>query len=172
MQSTLEITLKIKGIISALSLFTIIAGCSSEPSQHYVYHQNILGPWDCNYSFKEDDFSASISSTDTYVRNGASHSFGIMKIRYASDTPEVEYSLAGTATWKIQGKYLIQTMTDIKIVNVSHPEVDEIFNLQEMFPTNVSESSEILKLTAAELVLDSESGTGLYTCSKANKPKA
>src|SRR5690606_37298848 len=33
-------------------------------------------------------------------------------------------------------------------------------------------SSEILKLTATELLLDSESGTGLYTCSKTNKPKA
>lgn len=164
--------MKIKGIVSALSLFTVIAGCSSEPSQHYVYHQNILGSWDCNYSFKEDDFAASISSTDTYVRNGASNSFGIMKIRYTSESPEIEYSIASTDTWKIQGKYLIQTMTDVKIVNVSHPEIDDVFNLQEMFPTNISESSEILKLTATELILDSESGLGLYTCSKASKPKA
>ncbi|MGE8504672.1 MAG: hypothetical protein ACN6P1_20850 [Pseudomonas sp.] len=163
--------MRIKGIVSALSLFTVIAGCSSEPSQHYVYHQNILGPWDCNYSFKEDDITVSISSTDSYIRNGASNSFGIMKIRYANGMPEIEYSVAGTATWKIQGKYLIQTMTDVKIVNVSHPGMDEIFNLQEMFPTNISESSEILKLTPTELVLDSESGAGLYTCSKASKPK-
>ncbi len=164
--------MKIKGIVSALSLFTVIAGCSSEPSQHYVYNQNILGPWECNYSSKEDDFAISLNSTDTYIRNGNSNSFGFMKIRYTNDTPEVEYSIAGTATWKIQGKYLIQTMTDVKIVNISHPGLDELFNLQEMFPTNISESSEILKLTATELVLDSESGAGLYTCSKASKPKA
>ncbi|WP_404437272.1 hypothetical protein [Stutzerimonas chloritidismutans] len=154
---------------SLLLLLTVTAsGCASEPYPAFDHSQNILGVWDCAAVIEENGASLKVESKDTYLRNGASHSFGIMKAKFSDELPEIQYSVAGTSAWKIEGEYLIQTMTDLKIVNLTHPEFDDVIKLQDIFPENISESSVILRLTSTELVVDSESGAGVYRCSKAS----
>jgi len=160
--------MNVKGVSLSLLLAATVSGCASEPYPTYAHRQNILGVWDCAYTVEEDGLYLKAESKDTFLRNGASHFFGFMKAKFAPDLPEVEYSVAGTSTWNIEGKYLIQTMTDLKVVNLTHPELDEVFKLQEFLPANISESAEILRLTATELVVDSESGAGIYKCTKAS----
>lgn len=161
--------MNVKGFSLSLLLAATVSGCASEPYPIYAHRQNILGVWDCATTFEEHDLHLKIESKDTFLRNGASHSFGIMTAKFSSDMPEISYSVAGTFTWKIEGKYLIEMATDLKIVNLTHPEFDEVMKLQDIFPTNISESSEILRLTESELIVDSESGGGIYKCTKAAK---
>lgn len=141
-----------------------VTACASQNSEPSLLKKDLLGSWDCSFSFEENGSSITIESEDTYVRNGPSNSFGTLKVKFAEDLPEINYSMAGTATWEILDGFLVSTLTYFKIVNLSHPEFDEIFNLQEMFPTNISDSSEIIELTKSKLTLKSESSAQVYAC--------
>lgn len=151
--------------LSAFLLYSVTA-CASQNIEPSSLKKGLLGSWDCSFSIKENGSSMTIESEDTYVRNGRSNSFGILKAKFAEDLPEIEYSMAGTATWEILDGFLVSTLTDIKIVNLSHPEFDEIFNLQEMFPTDISDSSEVIELTKSKLTLKSESDASIYECGR------
>ena len=162
--------MKAKGL-SLLTLALLISGCAGEPNTNFINQSNILGAWDCSYTIIHDEggetSKASIETKDDYLRNGRSNSFGIMKLKISPEFPEIEYSIAGTSSWEITGKYLVQQITDLKIVNLSHPELDSIIKIQDMFPQGISESSEILKLTTHEMILRSESTNDTYKCNKA-----
>ncbi len=151
--------------LSAFLLYSVTA-CASQNIEPPSLKKGLLGSWDCSLSIEDNDLKMTIESEDTYVRNGRSNSFGSLKAKFAANLPEIEYSVAGTATWEILDGFLVSTLTDIKIVNLSHPEFDEIFNLQEMFPTNVSDSSEIIELTKTKLTLKSESDGHIYMCGR------
>ena len=151
--------------ISAFLLYSATASANQniEPS---ILKTNLLGSWNCLTSLEEDDFSMIIETEDTYVRNGRSNSFGTLKAKFAEELPEIEYSIGATGTWEILDGYLVDTLTDIKVVNISHPEFDSVFNLQDFFPTNISFSSEVIELTKSKLTLKSESDESIYECER------
>ncbi len=132
---------------------------------------NILfeGTWNCSYEIKEDGRKLSITTEDNYVRNGHANSFGTLMAKFAPDVPEMEYFIASSAKWEIKEKYLISTLIDIKIKNISHPYFDKAFNLESLFPKNISDSSEIIELSNSKLLLKSESDGTVYSCTKKKK---
>jgi hypothetical protein len=136
-----------------------------------IIDENILfkGTWNCSYEIKKDGMELSIITEDNYVRNGRSNSFGTLMIKLAPDIPKMEYFIAGSALWEIKNKYLITTLQDISIKNLSHPEFDEEFNLENMIPKNISESSEIIELSNSKLSLKSEADGVIYSCTRNNK---
>lgn len=107
-----------------------------------------------------------VESEETYVRNGRSNSMGSMRVKFAQEFPEVTYSIAGSSSWEVQNGYLITTVEDVKIVNLSHPELDKLINLTEMLPKNISESQEVVELSDTKLTLKSESNGALYQCQR------
>ena len=99
------------------------------------------------------------------VRNGRSNGFGSLKV-IAPDMPEVEYSIADSSNWEVNKSYLIETTKEIKIINISHPELEYFFNLESMFPQNLSDSSEVLVLNDSVFKTKSESDGTIISCNR------
>ena len=125
----------------------------------------LYGNWNCQESSEDENLKLSMDYDVNFVRNGTSNAFGILKLKLP-ETPELEYSYADSSKWEVIDGYLITMSTEVKIINVSHPGIDDVFNLGELFPQNISDSSKILKLNETELSLQGESDGEIYTCSK------
>jgi hypothetical protein len=125
----------------------------------------LYGTWNCKATLEGDGGKVSLDIDTTYVRNGKLNSFGTLQLNYP-EIPEIQYSYADSGSWEINDGYLISTTSEVKLVNISHPELDKVLNLEDMFPQNISESSQILKLTKTELSLKDESDGEIYNCSK------
>jgi len=128
----------------------------------------LYGDWNCKLSAEEEGVKTTLDYNVTYVRNGKSNSFGVLKFQ-APDIPELEYSISDSANWELKNGYLVETTTEIKLVNVSHPEFDKFLNLESMFPQNISESAKILVLNDSLLTVKSESSGEISTCNKVTK---
>jgi hypothetical protein len=77
------------------------------------------------------------------------------------------YSVAASMEWELENGYLIETSREIKLVTISQPEFDEKFNLESLFPQNISESSEVLVVNKSLLKLKSETDGMVHSCDKA-----
>ena len=82
----------------------------------------------------------------------------------------VMYSLLATGVWEVQDNHLISTIENMKITNHSHPELEALLKISEMFPENITGSEEIITLTDESLIVKGLHGT-LQTCVRANKAK-
>ena len=158
--------MKILRASKALAFLMISTGCvASEGVKDFPTQEKLYGTWNCKVSIKESDANISMDFNVNYVRNGKSNSFGIMTI----SSPEIqglEYSVASSGTWEYQDRYLIESLSEVKIINISHPGLDEIFNLEDMFPQNISESSEVVLLTESSLHIKPEGQEEVYACER------
>jgi hypothetical protein len=142
------------------------AGCSTSSNvDDYSPQTQLYGLWHCSSSFEEEGFKVALDYEVNYVRNGKSNSFGTLIFK-SPDLPEMEYSIASSANWEYQNGYLIETSTEIKLVKLSHPEFDDVFNLESKFPQEISESSEVLVLNNTLLTRKSESDGTVSSCAK------
>lgn len=155
--------LKALPLIASIIMTT---GCStSEHVDNYFLQTQLYGLWHCSLSFEEEGGKVDLDYEVNYVRNGKSNSYGTL-IYKAHELPEIEYSMATSANWEYQNGYLIETSTEIKLVNLSHPKFDELLNLESLMPQNISESSEVLVLNNTLLMLKSESDGIVYSCDR------
>lgn len=158
--------MKVKKILPLASVFLFV-GCATHAAQDQTTEEKLYGKWNCEFSDASEDQSFSLVSEDTYIRNGRANSFGDLKFTVPQmPNQEFVYSITATADWEVQDKYLVTTIDDVKIVNLSHPELDEILNLKDFFPENVSESAEILDISANRLILRSESDNSITQCTR------
>ncbi|EGQ7854926.1 TPA: hypothetical protein I7765_21045 [Vibrio vulnificus] len=160
-------------------LGSLLIGCSSDyeyqsassEPRTMTYSEALLGGWQCSFSATyEDGTRMQIVSDDSFVRNGTSNSFGTLTIDINTDGLEetLEYSVASTGTWHFaeNDKYLVMQANDIRIVNISHPGLDDIFDIGSMFPENISESAEVLDFTYDKITLRLESTSDTYSCAR------
>lgn len=147
-------------------LLSSTASCATQSIEQSTLKKGLLGNWNCSLNIEENGLMMSMKVEDSYIRNGRSNSFGDLEVQFSPEHPVISYSIAGTSTWDLIDGFLVSTSTDIKIVNLTHPEFDEVFNLQEMFPTNVSDSSEIIHLSKNKLTLKSEGDNIIYQCQR------
>lgn len=152
-------------ILPLLTSAFLVSACSTNHTQYSLPENQLYGTWNCQMDFQEEDVKLSFDYDITYVRNGKSNGFGSFKFK-APDIPEMEYSIADSSNWELNNGYLIETTTEIKLVNISHPEFDDLLNLESMFPQNLSESSEILVLNDSLLKTKSESDGTIISCNK------
>lgn len=153
-------------VLPLITSIIITTGCSTSSTvSNYSRMDQLYGTWNCKLSMEEEGVKVAMDYDVSYVRNGKSNGFGTIIFK-APELPEMEYSIAASSNWEYKSGYLIETTTEIKLVNISHPEFDEVFNLESMFPQNISESSEILVLNNSELKLKSESDGMVYSCDK------
>lgn len=158
--------MKAQLVVTVITLLTAVSACANETLATADMNKKLIGSWNCQYNGVENGSQISIRTEDTYTLNGRSKSSGFIKVRLAPEAPEMVYSLAGNANWKVSQGFLLTTITDLKIVNVSHPEFDRIMNLQAMIPENRSDTSRILELTASRLSLKIASVGRIYNCNK------
>jgi hypothetical protein len=120
-----------------------ITGCSNiDHVENYSPESKLYGSWNCKLSIEEEEVKLSMDYVVTYIRNGKSNGFG----------------------------YLVESTIEIKLVNVSHPDTEDVWDLENMLPQNISESSEVLVLNNSLLKVKSESDGTIYSCNKvANK---
>ena len=154
--------------LNYLTLSFLIASssvCASNMETEIEQSKMLYGTWNCKVEVEKDDDQISFDIDTTYIRNGKSNSFGSMKLNLP-ELPELKYSYADSGSWEIKDGYLISTTAEVKLVNVSHPVLDNVLNLEKLFPQNISESSQILKLSNTELSLKDESDGEIYHCFK------
>ena len=123
---------------------------------------SLLGRWDCSSSTFEDGINSTSEFAQYYIRNGRSTSVGELVITSLSDGLVLAYIFSATGDWEISDGFLLETLTDFKSTSLD-PSADEIFNLQDLIPDGVSDSSKIAFLSEKEFVAVSESdGTQVF----------
>lgn len=152
--------------LTVVTLLSAVSACASETLANTDFNKQIIGSWNCQFVGFQNGSKITIRSQDTYAQNGRSNSSGILKVRLSPEAPEMQYSLAGSANWKVSEDALVTTFTDLKIVNVSHPGFDKIMNLQSLFPKNTSYTSRILELSASKLSLKVPAVEQSYHCTR------
>lgn len=146
-------------------LATALLACSIEASASAYSKEQLLGSWNCSLNIEEDRLKLLIEVESTYVRNGNSHTLGIVTAKF-NERPEMTYSIATSSTWEVSESYLITTLKEAKVVNLTHPEFDNVLKLQDFFVKGTSDSSRILELTSSKLSVKSETDGTVYHCSK------
>jgi hypothetical protein len=155
-------------LVKILPLFTLACSMSSfAASQKSFDESHLYGNWNCKHEI--DDITTKmrvkIDYNVTVLRSGKSSGIGTLLFRLPN-FPELEYRVVDNSTWQLTGNQLHLTSTDIKSMSMSHPEIDKIFNLKQLIPQKISESSTILALTKNRLDLKSDTYGGNYTCNK------
>jgi hypothetical protein len=99
------------------------------------------------------------------MKNGTSEGFATLLFSMGG-LPELEYREVDKALWSLNGTQLNIASNNIQFINVSHPEFDQLLNLQQQFPKSVKESVNVLELTKSHMKIQSEQHDEGYTCLK------
>ncbi|MDX2424994.1 MAG: hypothetical protein QNK15_01950, partial [Cycloclasticus sp.] len=146
-------------LINVLPFFTLVCSMSTfATGQKAINESDLYGNWNCKHEVVDSNtkMKAKINYYVNFVRAGKSNGFGTLLFKLPN-FPELKYSLTGNSTWNIKDGHLLLSSTEIKSVNVSHPELDQFLNVKQFIPKRISESSKILKLTKSSLEVKSQS---------------
>lgn len=162
--------------IALVSLSTMFVPYSSSIAQSnktndlasidQMYNSKLVGTWNCEIRDIAEESTVIIEGESSYFSNGRSNDFGTILIEYPKENITLEYYYSATGTWEIKNKKLFEITEDMKIKNISHPYMDKSFDLTDMFPKNMSDSSTIVSLSKSSVALKSHTDGKVYTCSK------
>ncbi|WP_309043758.1 hypothetical protein [Marinobacter sediminicola] len=134
----------------------VLAACSSpqriEPTYDEHLESALLGTWNCTLEAVFPEGALMLSSTDQYLPTGKANSFGELVFHYSEYEDKIVYSVATSDSWQVVDGNLLFTTHDARIKNISHPGMDDILNIEELFPEDVSTASRIQELTGDRLV--------------------
>ncbi|MDN3502838.1 hypothetical protein QL982_08810 [Psychrobacter sp. 5A.1] len=132
-----------------------------------MYSSKLVGTWNCNpVEMEVEDATVTMKGRASYFTNKRSNTFGTMIIDYPKEKITLEYDYFGTGTWEINNKKLVEILEDIKLTNISHPYMNQSFNMTDMFPKNISASSSIISLSQSSMTLKEDTEGVIFTCSK------
>ena len=132
-----------------------------------IYSSKLVGTWNCDsVEMEVEDATVTMKGSASYFTNERSNTFGTMIIDYPKENITLEYDYFGTGTWEINNKKLVEILEDIKLTNISHPYMDQSFNMTDMFPKNISASSTIISLSQSSMTLKEDTEGVVFTCSK------
>lgn len=132
-----------------------------------IYSSKLVGTWNCDsVEMEVEDATVTMKGSASYFTNKRSNTFGTMIIDYPKENITLEYDYFGTGTWEINNKKLVEILEDIKLTNISHPYMDQSFNMTDMFPKNISASSSIISLSQSSMTLKEDTEGVVFTCSK------
>lgn len=153
-------------ILPILLSIIFMSGCgSTNHAKNSIPEKTLYGNWNCKMNLETEKIKISLDYDINYIRDGKSNGLGIMKFKTPS-LPEIEYSLATSGNWELKDGYLIESSSETKLVNLSHPEFDEVLNLERLFPQNVSLSAEVLILNDSLLKVKSEIDGTVISCNR------
>lgn len=149
-------------------IFPLVLSMSSFAAETAsINKSNLYGDWNCQYEGQDSKtkMKVKIDYNVNFERTGKSKGYASLLFNVAN-LPELEYSLNDNSAWEVKGSNLIITSTDITSVNVSHPELDKFFNLKQLIPTTIDESSTIVTLTKNNLKVKSDTTGHIYSCNR------
>ena len=155
-------------LIKTLTMFPLVLSMASFAAETASINKtDLYGDWNCQYEGQDakTKMKVKIDYNVNFERTGKSKGFASLFFNVAN-LPELEYSLKDNSAWEVKGSKLIITSTDITSVNVSHPELDKFFNLKQLIPTTINESSTIVTLTKNNLKVKSDATGHIYSCNK------
>lgn len=139
----------------------------SAMQQETINKSDLYGSWNCKHQIEDANTNINVKIDYNVNFKAAGKSSGIGSLLFTvQNFPELEYHLSDVSTWDITGNTLILSSTQIKSVNVSHPELDKLLNLNKLIPNKVDESAEILTLTKNRLMVKYHFNEQVITCSK------
>ncbi|WED23529.1 hypothetical protein L3Q72_20015 [Vibrio sp. JC009] len=150
-----------------------LTGCATEEhpqaaeDQPLTYTQAMIGTWKCEVGLTlSKKIHMHIKTEDSYIRNGRMNSYGLLTLTnpLSSSLPAIEYSVSSAGSWEFMDKFLVVNTDEMKIVNISHPGVIGVPDLQELFATNTSESAEVIDFLYDKITLKSETTNVQYDC--------
>lgn len=153
----------------------VLAGCVSQsekpqpaqPLDSDDIASALIGQfWNCKSSVISRGVTSSFDTQDMYVRGGTGNATGTMKLKNLAGIPEMLYSLAATFTWEVKGQYVLTKSVDMKLVNVTHPDVEKKLKLNEMFPAGISSSLKVVALNEHEFTYIDESDGKEKSCTR------
>jgi hypothetical protein len=122
----------------------------------------LLGTWTCSVDMSEEGVTMSMSSTVNYLAEGLSTSDGQIDMQIPMLQADLSYAVEAKGTWEVQENYLFETLTEFSLQSIKASDMDNILN-EEAFPLNEAIPSEIVSLSANELVVRNDNSPAM-TC--------
>jgi len=148
-----------------LFIFSDISSAQTQADRPIEW-QRLLGTWSCSIQMDFPGGSVSIVGDYTYVRNGRANSSSLLKLSFTDEGFEAEYWVVATSTWEMLDGYLVETLTDVRTTPLAPSEFDDYFDINMLFPIGLSDSSQIVNITAENMLLTSEEGDVSYECTR------
>ncbi|KEQ18790.1 hypothetical protein [Endozoicomonas numazuensis] len=156
----------IKKTLLSLSLACATLAANAE-SPVAITQENLVGIWACEASVAMEQGKMHYISTEKYLKDGRSKSEGSMKLSFGNlNIPDLEYTITGAGTWKLDGSKLTETVTELDIKNLTDPQFDQFINLKDMIPMNVPETSLITKLTQSTIAIKAGDSEEVLECKR------
>ena len=160
----------IKNYLSTLKksaiLFTVFFSSSTYALASKVVNDYLVGTWQCNAEFYQAGIRVLLRSTDTYTIQGKITSKGSVSILFNPKLPQVTYTSKVSGLWQYDQPRLKGKMTDLTLINTSHPELDILFNPTAMLPKPLSGEFIIKSLNNKNMALASTGGEVDYHCTR------
>jgi len=132
-----------------------------------VKQEQLYGKWQCIHHFSEpnQNISIKVDYTIELMKNKTSVGKGDLFFTMGG-LPPFAYKESDSSLWDLQGNLLTLQSTAIGFVNISHPELEQVLNLQQLFPKHIKETVEVVSVSAQQIKVASSSHGKAYTCDK------
>lgn len=150
-----------------LCLSALSFSMASFADQTNINKANLYGSWQCDHDFSDPNKNLKINFNYTInlINNGTS--VGNATLLFAmGGMPQLQYKEADTALWSLKGDQLQFVSNNIQFINVSHPELEQLLNLKQLFPKSVNETVKVLELSKKHIKIQSKQHNDAYTCLK------
>ena len=155
-------------LIKLLPLLTFTVAMptfAAEVSQ--INENNMIGHWRCQHQAEEPKtkMKVKVNYNINYAKQGKSSGSGTLLLNIPG-MPELTFNETDKSSWQLKGDQLVMSSSDIKFTNVSHPQLDNFFNFNDILPDSINESGKVLALTASTLTVKSEAYGEEYSCAR------
>ncbi|MEC7120974.1 MAG: hypothetical protein VXW65_13885 [Pseudomonadota bacterium] len=116
----------------------------------------LIGTWHCSFERNSDQQSIVVTSVDTYLADGTSHSESKLMLQLHPFNLDAHYDLKILATWQLQdGNVLSEAITAVPHFETSNPPLEKLISLKQELLDGKAERSTILQLDAHTAVFQS-----------------
>jgi len=132
-----------------------------------INENNMIGDWRCEHQAEEPKtkMKVKVNYHINYAKQGKSSGSGTVLLKIPG-MPELTFSEMDKSSWQLKGDQLVMSSSDINFTNVSHPQLDNFFNFNDILPNTINESGKVLALTASTLTVKSAAYGEVYSCSR------
>tara|TARA_R110001583_G_scaffold22377_7_gene84012 strand:+ start:10254 stop:10748 length:495 start_codon:yes stop_codon:yes gene_type:complete len=132
-----------------------------------INQTNLYGSWNCKGAMQHKQLKMGVKFDYNihFKKDFKSTGEGLVSFTIPNFSA-LDYQLSDNSTWKIDNDEIIYASNDLKLINVSHPELAKIINLEKLMPETINESSKILLLTKTKLEVQAKVDNKIYSCTK------
>ena len=154
-------------LLPLLTLTFTVAAPTFAAEISKINENNMIGHWHCQHQTEEPNtkMKVKVSYNINYAKQGKSSGSGTVFLKIPG-MPELTFNETDKSSWQLKGEQLVMTSTDINFTNVSHPQLNNFFNFNDILPDSINESGKVLALTASTLTVKSTAYGEVYTCSR------